>query len=1347
MDNFSIYGKGGPDKEKEPTKNVIDDTDTFEGDGYDIADSGPPDFEEKEGKEEEMPALELVEISRSKNKITTDGYGIDKEIKNIETWHDQTIVVLESSSSSRTEVSIYDEDGIANENFLQPLNTLAHKINWQDFAKKFNVRLITIDTPKRDIQPDIIGLPEVVPHLRRRAQRQVNAHSGSSSRIQAFFNVLHADVEEVKGGPWELAIPAFESGKFIIATNEAGDFVVYVTETEEGHTLDPRNWKRFDTSYMGELPSDVGEAAEKAMLMRSKGYVPGLTEKYFAMITNEGIEIGQSIEGKDNVGEPPVFTDKIPSIKKNFCRDPENSSVFYYCSNTNPRNLMKLDLEEDPGRWQSLAAEFPKRYDKIDNLEIDPSGAFFVFSSGEDLVFITKDTLEEVRREPGLGHANFNESGNMRAVNEEGYLITYKISAERYQKEFEKRRIEQMTQRIDVKEIFSPEVSKADGAKEEAADVERFKKFETTKKYFEEDFYKRAAEVTDTEGVQRLRQGLLRLKGELKQDNTKPDQIEFLTSGIERHIEEKEKIFATESAQKFLGTARQRLSGSLSMTAIFEARAALETLETIKLTLDDTARKEFETLSEEYKIKSSELFSNREAEIIKDVQGILVSTKRQLEGFESKSQMDDWINLELPQLKRSLGDLQRGCPLEAEKAYSAINRTLEELANLSSEYGEKFKRKYAAVREKAVERIGGIKNTLEGDISWLVEHIGEQGFTSKEDAEKYLLASGNRKVLEEGIEAFKSQDPETAKALDRSLKSKISNVLTQIEQGAFIVGETGQQMVAFGETQFPKWEAKVQEKGERRIEKLTFEADERSRGPGVKAGEIMGDVMLLVSTPEGTTEKVRLYEGLHDEDERRLGLGTYRGEAIPPSYVTASEFTTVNRDYNDWKKGEKSNVRKELLSMRNALRELYSQRQKPDEREAGPDEEWQKQYRQKLEVYSKYYAEHNVSLLKRIDRVTNEPQIEDTNGKGFVPEWQSHWTMDPETERNLEKMAQVFQMQLTLHEGLLNLKGHAGTGKDVAVKMFAARTNRPYFATDCSKWTTEFELSEDVALESKDGASQTVKVPSAVLNGITTPGGIVYFNEINSMPEQAQIFLHSLMDEKRALTLKTSSGKVVKADPSVLLVGSMNPGYPGTFDPQLATRSRMVDIEIGYPNLMREAGPDDTNSNPAYTASEALRIAREVDSLSDITYESDPKRNKFVQIWDRYINGIDNGAQEPTGEQKFDIDTILSLVQFADKLRGFFVRKFEQTSSASGRSTELDVSQPITGRDLRRCAYKLSQMKAGEKATANPESVAREFINELFVSHIDKTVERDKINTAMSTWTSQKRMSAGSIEE
>ena len=305
--------------------------------------------------------------------------------------------------------------------------------------------------------------------------------------------------------------------------------------------------------------------------------------------------------------------------------------------------------------------------------------------------------------------------------------------------------------------------------------------------------------------------------------------------------------------------------------------------------------------------------------------------------------------------------------------------------------------------------------------------------------------------------------------------------------------------------------------------------------------------------------------------------------------------------------------------------------------------------------------------------------------------------------------------------------------------MFSNLTNRPYFATDCTKWTTEFELSEDIVLEAEGGASKTVRVPSAVLNGITTPGAIVYFNEINAMPEQAQIFLHSLMDEKRALTLKTSSGQVVKADPSVLLIGSMNPDYPGTFSPQLATRSRMVDLEIDYPPLMRERDPDDPNPNPPYDASEAIRMAREVDSLSDLTIEPNLQRNEFVQMWDRYVNGIDNGAPEPNQEQRFDIDTTLALVQFSNRLRGDFIKRFEKSREARNA---LPIDLPVTGRELRRCADALNEMSAEQKVSANPEAVARQLLGRFFLRHIDKKEDLDKIETAMATWTSQKRMAA-----
>jgi hypothetical protein len=250
---------------------------------------------------------------------------------------------------------------------------------------------------------------------------------------------------------------------------------------------------------------------------------------------------------------------------------------------------------------------------------------------------------------------------------------------------------------------------------------------------------------------------------------------------------------------------------------------------------------------------------------------------------------------------------------------------------------------------------------------------------------------------------------------------------------------------------------------------------------------------------------------------------------------------------------------------------------------------------------------------------------------------------------------------------------------------------------------------------------------------------VVYFNEVNGMPEQAQIFLHALWDEKRSLTLKTSSGKVIKADPTVLFASSMNPNYPGTFNPQFATRSRMVSLEIGYPPLLRAKDANDPNPNQPYNASEPLRIAREVKSLADMTYEPNMPRNDFVQLWDNYVNGIQNGAPRPTRIQEFDLNVILALVEFGNRMRNNFILNFEKTRESRNA---LPVKQPLTSRELRRCAYALSQIPETEKVTRDPDSTAREFLEQYFLSNIDSSEDREKIKTAMTTWRSQKRVAA-----
>jgi len=1265
--------------------------------------------------QEALPELQLTELLKSEKPINEVE---DKKLKieAVRPWNNYTIVTLEGSD----EIRIFDEETKQIQDFKPPLNSKKIAVTWSG-AKQFvdNKEYIGVDNNTgNDFQ--VSKLPSI---LRGPARKKL---AGTSS---GYFRVAEGGQDNLVTTDFQI----IEGGKYIVFNDKDGSYFAFLTQSEKGVVLAPKNWVKIDPAYFlshKKIPEELEKYAE-ALSLNFEGYKP-LNDRYTALITDVGINIVKN----ENAKGAPVFSELIPSVERNVTVDPTNPNIIYYCQSSNPRNIRRIDLSAEPNTWGVISAELPQKYESVSNLQLDPSGNFFLFYSKEDLVMTTKDGLEEVKRVPQLTQVNFDGQGRIRAVDKDGHLVVYEPNFGELAQELDKRRVAKLAAGIKVADIFDLEAARKEEARKK---IETLEYLEPLRAQYGEQFNQILAKITTQEGVRQLRDGFNKMRDALRGQGLKPNEAAFILEGLEAPIVVKEKEFASKGAAEALVAVQSRLASGLSIASVSEARTALDAVKASEGLLDDTTRREIREVTRELEEKSLELFRQRGGEIIKDVHGLVERTKRDLEAFTGKSQMDDWLEFRYPQLKSRLGSLAHDCPLEADEAYKAIVAARTDLAEIATSFEEKFKREYAKIREKAVERMEGVVDTLGSDIEGLVDRLRGKAFTDRRAAEDYLNLSEAKKTLEAEIAALSSQNPDVAKELERALKVRLSNTLTEIERGALTqVAETGQQMIMFGETAFPKWEAKVKEKSERKVD-LGFEEDAKTHGPGVKAGDVLGDVAVSIKNPDGSVSKARLYEGYQDENEWRFGLLSYRGGAIPPSYLSAAEFKTVKKDYSDWIRGEKSSLRVELEEKRNALREIYARRQGVGERTAEIDEAWKNEYREKLKEYSTFVSEHHIVLLRRIDKIKEEPEIEFTNGRGFVPEWQSHWVSDPQTEHNLEEMARIFKMQLDLQEGILNLKGHAGTGKDVDLKMFAARTNRPYFATDCTKWTTEFELSEDVVLEAEDGASRTVKVPSAVLNGITTPGAIVYFNEFTAMPEQAQIFLHALMDEKRSLTLKTSSGKTKRALGSVLLASSENPGYPGTFEPQFATKSRRVSLEIGYPPSIRKPETGDRNPNPPYDASEALRVARGVDSLSDLTYEASIERNEFVKMWDRYVNGIENGVPEPTGTQKFDIDTILALVQFANNLRENFIKIFEKSREARNA---LPVSQPITGRELRRCAYALSKMTPEEKATANPEVVARTLLDTYFLTHIDKKEDQDKIRTAMGTWTSKKRVRA-----
>ncbi len=1282
----------------------------------------------QKGVKQTLPELELREIQKSAQPINREG-GSKRKVETIRPWNNYTIVTLEGSD----EIQIFNEDAKLIEDFKPPLSSKKIVVDWSDqnIEKKIGRGHISSD-PQYISNASVLMLDKIPLELRGFAKKALVA-----KRIISFGN-SHFFTEMIAS---ELTIL---SDKYVVLTANEGGFFTYITKNDKGITLAPKDWKRLNPN--DELPVELKNEVEK-LLGENEGYKQ-LNGSHYVLITDVGINIFK----KENDQGTPVFSEDIPSVERNMTVDPSNPSVVFYCQSSNPRSVMRLDLNGESNTWKPVAAEFPKKYESVRNLQLDPTGNFFLFYSKDDLVIVTKDELQEVKRVPNLTQVNFDSTGRIRAVDKDGYLVIYEPNFTELAQEMDKHRVARLAEGIKIVDIFTLEASKKALEQKGGAGLEYLEPLRTQ---YEQQFIDVLAKITTQEGVQQLRQGFGRLAQTLKQQGLKPNEVSFIIAGLEAPIQVKEKEFAVKGAGEALTFIRAKLASGLSITSVGEARAEMERVKAIEALLETDLRQEVREVAQELEQRSLEFFRQRGGEIIKDISGLIERTRIDLEGFTSKMQMDNWLEHRYPELRLRLGSLANDVPQEADEAYKAIVAARMELQTIASIFEDKFKREYAKVREKASERIGATVDILAQDVDGLIDRLRNKGFTSRTAAEQYLSSSEAKKALETEIAGLAGDNPDVAKELERGLKVRLSNALTEIERGALTqVAETGQQMVLFGQTAFPKWEAKVKEKGERKVE-VIFEEDAKSHGPGVNAGDILGDVSISIRTSSGKIEQVRLYEGWQDENEWRLGLLTYRGESIPPSYLTAKEFKDIKKAYGDWSKGEKSKLQKELQEKRKALRELYAKREKEHILDAngkkikiaprtaeGADIEWQKEYRKALQDYAKFAAEHHISLLRRIDQVKDEPEIELSNGHGEVPEWKRDWIRDAWTESYLEKMALLLQKQSELQAGILMLKGHAGTGKDVLVDMFCEATRRPKFSFNCSKWTQEADLSEDWTLVSEDGASHSLTIPSAILSGIQTPGAVVYLNEYTAMPEPSQIFLHSLTDGKRAMYLKSKSGKVVRAHPTVLIIGSENPGYSGTTPPQEATRSRWDELQVLYPPLNKDPSPEDKNRNKIITAYEALRIARSVDSLMDITLEGGVTKNEFEDVWDKYINGIDNSAPELTTEQKFDCDVVLALVQFSDQLRTAYINIFEKTREAKKYMESLPATQPMTGREMLSCAWWLNRMTKEEKVTANPENVARRLLEETYLQHIDSQTNQDKIRTAMNTWTSKKRVRA-----
>lgn len=781
-----------------------------------------------------------------------------------------------------------------------------------------------------------------------------------------------------------------------------------------------------------------------------------------------------------------------------------------------------------------------------------------------------------------------------------------------------------------------------------------------------------------------------------------------------------------------------RIDG-MSLPDLADARRRVDTLKgsVLASNLDSAIKTEIAAMSDTFAERATEAIGNDEEKLIAQIDGHLKTAKDRLDGITKLSEFEVWQNTDYLAFLDALSAQMRIIPASHQKVIDKIRDVEVQVREMKRAAAKKFAEKYEDVRAKASSQTNIMEGLAVDRVEEFVEsfklEVQKKHFRNAEDAREWVERNPLYTSTLAVIEDLSSRDPEKADVLRQKLKIEVAQLAYEVKQmqSSSIDEETGRQMVTFGKIAFPIWEENVVEKKRSGSIELTYKIDNSSKGPGVKTDDYMCELFYKVTDENGKVEEIPM----NKDDRKKYGRFDERfsDEAYFESHLPLGRARKMLSSIKAMESERAQGVKAKYEEFQTKMKELNKRIAKLKETAAHPGS-WSTVERDALtKEYVSFLQESGIYgwyALKAFKKSYKAPETKtDSAGQGRVPDKASYWVEDEDTKMYLDQFAEMAKLSMALQDGLISLEGHAGTGKDVLVQMFANKTKRPLYSFDCSKWTTEFDLSQDVSLSAEDGASFTVKEDSIIVKALERPGAILYFNEFNAMPAPAQMFLHSLFDGKRQVTLKTSSGRIVKAHKDVIICSSMNPGYPGTVDPQFATRSRMIPIKMKYPEFKK--------ADLTFSAAEALRVARSVKSLKDLAINPDMEENEFIKLWDNYINAGVVNNELLTPERKFDLEVIFALLTFGDQIRDGFISFIGKKEKRAFK-----VSQPFSLREMRRCAYLLSNMSQAEKQNLDSaEGVAKDLIRKVYSAYLFNEKEAEELENKLSQWTAQKTIS------
>ncbi len=133
----------------------------------------------------------------------------------------------------------------------------------------------------------------------------------------------------------------------------------------------------------------------------------------------------------------------------------------------------------------------------------------------------------------------------------------------------------------------------------------------------------------------------------------------------------------------------------------------------------------------------------------------------------------------------------------------------------------------------------------------------------------------------------------------------------------------------------------------------------------------------------------------------------------------------------------------------------------------------------------------------------------------------------------------------------LILKGPKGAGKTLAIEQWAAQNEVPFLRKSCTAETTDRHLLGGYVMKSFEESFFVLGVLGMALDVANEMGGcVLVLEEINALNEEAQKAVNGLADYRREVDLHSRICKVyrLKGGAKVWIIGTMNPGYGGTYE-------------------------------------------------------------------------------------------------------------------------------------------------------------------------------------------------------